>query len=237
MKLSIIIPIYNEKETIEEIISRIEKIELKNIKKEIILIDDFSKDGTRELLKKYTKKYIVLFHPKNKGKGSAIKTGLKEATGDIILIQDADLEYSPEDYPSLLKPILSNETSVVYGSRFMGFNLTSKFKTKSTILPLHFIGNKFLSFITQLLFFSKITDMETCYKVFRKDVIKNLDIKSNHFNMEPEITARILKKRINIKELPISYNPRSIKEGKKINWKDGIQAIYTLFYWRFAKSS
>ena len=143
------------------------------------------------------------------------------------------MEYSPEDYPSLLKPILSNETSVVYGSRFMGFNLTSKFKTKSTILPLHFIGNKFLSFITQLLFFSKITDMETGYKVFKKEALNNIKLKATRFDFEPEITAKFLKKGMKIKEVPITYSPRKFDEGKKITWKDGMKALYYLLKYRF----
>jgi len=231
--LSIIVPIYNEEKTILNVLDRLENVKF-GLKKEIVIIDDGSKDNSKQLVEEYIKnkgkKLTLKFLSKeNGGKGSAIKEGIKLSTGDIITIQDADMEYNPEDYAELIKPILEGKESVVYGSRFL--------KDHEPLYRIYYVGNKFLTFLTKLLYRAKITDMETCYKVFRKDVIKNLDIKSNHFNMEPEITARILKKRINIKELPISYNPRSIKEGKKINWKDGIQAIYTLFYWRFAKSS
>ena len=236
MKLSIIIPVFNEENTIKEIIVKVMTVKLpRKLAKEIIVVDDNSMDGSFDILKA-VKGIKLLRHKKNMGKGAAIRTGIQKSTGDVIIIQDADLEYDPNDYPRLLKPILDGKYDVVYGTRLKNYPIKF-FGAKHTPFLTHYIGNKLLSFATRIMYGSKITDMETCYKVFRKDVIKNLDIKSNHFNMEPEITARILKKRINIKELPISYNPRSIKEGKKINWKDGIQAIYTLFYWRFAKSS
>lgn len=226
MKLSIIIPVFNEKNTILEILNRVEKAELpNNLEKEIIIIDDFSIDGTRELLKGLENKYKIIYQEKNFGKGAAVKRGFKEASGDIILIQDADLEYNPEEYKKLLGPILKGEASVVYGSRF-----TEKHKPK---YKLFYWGNKFLSFLFSILYGQKISDMETCYKVFKKEVVKNINTKSNRFNFEPEITAKIIKAGHKIKEVPISYNGRSFKEGKKINWQDGISAIFSLIKYRF----
>lgn len=227
MKLSIIIPVYNEEKTLIDILGKTKRVEL-GVKKEIIIVDDFSTDGTREKLKKINDKdIIVLFHDKNRGKGSAIRTALKKVTGDVIIIQDADLEYNPEEYPRLLKPIVDGVADVVYGERF------SLLDKKDIFLPSHYLGNKFLSFLTRLIYSQKVTDMETCYKVFKKEVIKDIKLKSNRFNIEPEITAKLLKKGYKIHEIPISYYPRSKKEGKKINWKDGVVAMYTLFKYRF----
>lgn len=226
MKLSIIIPAYNEKETILKLLKIVEGVNIGKIKKEIIIIDDFSTDGTRNSLKKI-KNHKVFFHDINKGKGSAIRTGLKYATGDMIIIQDADLEYDPNEYLKLLKPILEGKTKVVYGSRFLG----KKFKVlgkNSTILPLHFIGNKLLSITTSILYLVKLTDMETCYKVFKREVVEHMKLKAKRFDFEPEITTKIIRRGYKILEVPIKYNPRNFKEGKKITWKDGVRAIYYL---------
>jgi glycosyltransferase involved in cell wall biosynthesis len=195
------------------------------LEKEIILIDDYSTDGTKDLYPQLP--YKVLYHKMNLGKGAALRTGLKEATGDIIIIQDADLEYNPEDYKPLVNLITTNKADVVYGSRFANKNNNKNF------LILSFIANKFLTFITRILFNTKLTDMETCYKAFRADIIKDIEIKSNRFDFEPEITAKILKKNIRFLETPISYNARSVDEGKKIGWKDGLQAIKALIKYRF----
>jgi len=223
MKLSIIIPVYNEKNTILEVLNRVEKVDA-GMKKEIIIVDDYSTDGTREILKKLTK-YKILYHDKNMGKGSAIRTGLRHSTGDILLIQDADLEYKPEEYPVLLKPILDGKAEVVYGSRFL-----QKHKPRYW---LNYQGNKLISLITRALFFQKITDMETCYKVFKADVIKRIKLKAKRFDFEPEITAKIMKKGYKIYEVPISYKCRSYAEGKKITWKDGLAALWHIIKYRF----
>jgi len=229
MKLSIIIPVYNEEKTIKKIIDKVEKVNLSNIKKELIIVNDGSNDNTLGEIKKLIKKYKnikFLNHEKNRGKGAAIITGLQNFTGEIITIQDGDLEYNPEDFKKLIKPILDKKTKVVYGSRFLG-------GIKGYIIPLHNFGNKILSLITRLLYFRKITDMETCYKMMTKEVIKNLNLRAKRFDFEPEITAKIIKKGYKIIEIPIFYNSRSFKEGKKITWKDGIKALYYLLKYRF----
>lgn len=229
MKLSIIIPVFNEKNTINQVISRVLKVPLKNIKKEIILVDDFSTDGTREIIRKIKNPLIKSFyHKKNLGKGAAIRTALKNASGDIIIIQDADLEYNPEEYPQLLKPILLRKSKVVYGARF-----TKKHTPKYRI---YYLGNILLTFITNLLYNSKINDMETCYKVFKAEVMRGIELKSKGFEFEPEITAKILNKGYKIYEVPITYKSRTITEGKKISWKDGIKAIYYLIKYRFSNN-
>ena len=227
-KLSIIIPVYNEEKTITEVISRVLKVPLNNIKKELIIVDDFSTDKTREVLDKIKSNNIKLFyHQKNLGKGSAIRTALRHVTGDIILIQDADLEYNPEDYPKLISPILDKKTKVVYGTRL------SYIKShKRNMYWLHYFGNWVLTLITNLLFSSRLTDMETCYKVFTKDVIDNIKLKSRRFDFEPEITAKILKTGHKIYEIPISFQARNFDEGKKITWRDGIKALYSLIKYR-----
>ena len=227
LKLSVIIPAYNEEKTINDVISAVLKVPLKNIKKEAIIVDDFSTDNTRNILKKIRAKNIkIFFHERNLGKGSAIRTALKHATGDIILVQDADLEYNPEEYPKLLEPIINNKAKVVYGVRF-----TKQHKPRYII---YYLGNLVLTFITNLLYNSKIRDMETGYKVFDKEVIKNIELKARKFDFEPEITAKILKKGYKIYEVPVSYLSRSVKEGKKIGWKDGLEAIYYLVKYKFS---
>ena len=234
MKISIIIPVYNEEKTISKILDKIADLNFreidKKIKKEIIIVNDGSKDKSEKIIKQYlsnnTKQNEFIYIKKeNQGKGSALRKGFEIASGDIITIQDADLEYNPEDFKKLINPIIKGKEKVIYGSRFL-----KKHKQKYRI---YFFGNKFLSFLTKILYNARITDMETCYKVFRKDVIKSLDLKSNKFDIEPEITSKILRKRIKIKEIPISYSPRSIEEGKKIGWRDGLVAIFVLIKNRF----
>jgi glycosyltransferase involved in cell wall biosynthesis len=229
MKLSIIIPVYNEKDTLLKILGKVKKVNLGKVKKEIILIDDCSSDGTREIIKKIKGNNIVkIFHEKNKGKGGAVKAGIKNATGDIIIIQDADLEYDPRDYVNVIKPIVNGEVKVVYGSRILHKN----YKYSHFCF---FLGGRLVSFMTNLLFFSRLTDEPTCYKCFRSDLIKNIKINGNKFEWEPEVTAKILKKGIKIKEVPIRYYPRDRDHGKKIKWYDGLDAIWTLIKYRFKK--
>ena len=223
-KITILIPVFNEKNSLLELLKKVEELDF-NLEKEIILIDDFSTDGTKELYENISHK--VLYHECNQGKGAALRTGIKEASGDIIIIQDADLEYNPSDYLPLVELIKNNEADVVYGSRF------ADQRNNGNFLLLSFIANKTLTLLTNILFGAKLTDMETCYKAFRKEFIKNINIKSNRFDFEPEITAKVLKQKVRFKELPISYNARTNEEGKKIGWKDGVQAIFTLIKFRF----
>ena len=229
-KVTILMPVYNEVSTIHEIIAKVNAVELPGVSaRELIIIDDGSKDGTREILQEMTptETLKIYFHAHNMGKGAALRTGLHYATGDIILIQDADLEYDPGEYPELLKPILDGRADVVYGSRMTGAKVRRDFNF------LHFVGNKFLTLLTNILYNTILTDMETCYKVFRADVIKNINIKSNRFNFEPEITAKVLKRKYKLYEMPISYYGRDFSEGKKITWRDGFSAVWTLVKYRF----
>ncbi|MEK6876048.1 MAG: glycosyltransferase family 2 protein [Nanoarchaeota archaeon] len=229
MKLSIIMPVYNEEKTILKVISRVKNARLWNIKKEIIVVDDFSRDGTRKLLERLQDRRLkVFFHEKNRGKGAAIRTALKHATGDIMLIQDADLEYNPKEYKKLLKPIINGKAKVVYGSR-----LASIRKNLKKMYKLHYFGNLFLTVITSALYGAEITDMETGYKVFKREVIKNMSLKAKRFDFEPEITAKILKKGYKITEVPIDFMGRKFSEGKKITWKDGVKALLYLIKYRF----
>lgn len=226
MFLSIIIPIYNEKDTILELLNRIEKVGLKK-EYEILMIDDGSTDGTREILEKIKNEnnYKVLFKEKNSGKGESLKLGFKKAVGQYVIVQDADLEYDPKDYLKLLEEISKHKKTVVYGSRFMG-----EYKDMSS---LHYFGNQLLTFITNLLYGVKLTDMETCYKLFPRELIQSLKLRASRFEFEPEVTAKILKKGYKIVEVPISYAGRSHSEGKKITWKDGFSAIFSLVKYRF----
>ncbi len=227
MKLSIVVPVYNEKNTILKII---EKVKALDIEKEIIIVDDCSTDGTCELLKeKLDGKYSVriFYHITNQGKGSALRTGFKNVKGEIITIQDADLEYEPEELKDLIKPITDGFADVVYGSRLSGG------KPQRTYLFWHLVGNKFLTLITNLLYNTTISDMETCYKVMTKRVLDSLNLKSRRFNIEPEITAKIFKQHYKVYEMPISYYGRDYLEGKKICWRDGFSAMWTLIKYRF----
>jgi glycosyltransferase involved in cell wall biosynthesis len=222
MKLSIIIPVYNEKNTILETLNRVKMADTCSFEKEIIIIDDFSTDGSREILNKLEREYKIIYHQKNQGKGAALRSGFAAATGDIVLIQDADLEYNPKEYLKLLEPILKGEADVVYGSRFMGS------EPKRAMYFWHYVGNRFLTFLSNLFTDLNLTDMETGYKVFSKFVVETIlpELKSNDFGIEPELTARVAKHKFRIYEVGISYSGRSYKEGKKINWKDGLKAIW-----------
>lgn len=234
MKLSVIVPVYNEVNTIDQILSKILSVKIKDVNMEVIIVDDFSTDGTRgKLLKIRDGRVKVFFHERNKGKGSAVRMGLQHAAGDIIIFQDADLEYDPSDYEKLIRPIIENKTDVVYGSRFAGKSLRTLGHGR-LLLPVHYIGNKILSFITSVLYGRRLTDMETGYKVFRNGVIKNLRLTAERFEIEPEITAKLLKRRIKIHEVPISYSARDFSEGKKITWRDGVKAAWWLIKYKFA---
>lgn len=232
MLLSIIIPVFNEEKTIQELLKRVSRAKLPNkILSEIIVINDGSTDQTLKILKKI-KIIKLLNHQKNSGKGAAIRTGLNFAKGDIIIIQDADLEYNPNDFSKLLQPIINNESKIVYGTRLINYPLRIWGKNK-TALPTHLIANWVLTFMTNMIYGSNITDMETCYKVFKKEVLKNFSLNSNGFEIEPEITAKVLKKGYLIYEVPIKVTPRTKKEGKKIKSIDGFKAIWALFKYRF----
>jgi dolichol-phosphate mannosyltransferase len=233
MKLSIIIPVFNEENTISQILDLVKEVKLPNgLKKEVIIVNDASTDATTKIIEKKENFFEYVEHINNEGKGSAVKDGIKKSTGDILIIQDADLEYDPKYYSILLEPILTNKCKVVYGTRLKKYPLKI-WGSGKTVLPTHLIANKFLTFLTNLLYGSKLTDMETCYKVFTKDVISSISLKAKRFDFEPEITAKILKKGIVIFEVPIVVNPRTYSEGKKIGFLDGIIAIWTIIKYRF----
>ncbi|MGD0883034.1 MAG: glycosyltransferase family 2 protein [Acidimicrobiales bacterium] len=225
--LSVIVPVYNERVTVAEVIRRIRAVDLP-VDIEVIVVDDGSSDGTEKVLTALGDSTVrVLTHPVNRGKGAAIRTGMASARGDLLLVQDADLEYDPEDWPRLLEPILRGKARVVYGSRFTG--------ERKNMMPLHWIGNRFLSLVTNVLYSSTMSDMETCYKLFDRQVLEGITIESDKFDFEPEITAKVLRRGFRIYEVPISYAGREMSEGKKITWRDGIGAVRALIKYRFTR--
>ena len=225
MKLSVVIPVYNEKKTLSELICRVEAVKLE---KEIIIVDDASTDGTRDLLKKYEgqERFKVIYQSKNAGKGSALRAGFDKAEGEIIIVQDGDLEYNPKEYPLLLEPILDGRADVVYGSRFLG-------GTHRVFFFWHYVGNKVLTTLSNMCTNLCLTDMETGYKVFRRTVLDSFILKCNRFGFEPEFTSKVARHAFRVYEVPISYSGRGYEEGKKINWKDGVAALWFIFRFRF----
>ncbi len=226
-KLSVVVPVFNERNTLVEILRRMRAVELPDgIEREIIVVDDGSNDGTRDVLNQLGDSTVrVVMHEANLGKGAAVRTGFAHATGDYVLVQDADLEYDPEDWPKLLNPVLRGRARVVYGSRFTG--------ERRNMLLLHWMGNRFLSMTTNVLYNTTLSDMETCYKLFDRDLVDKMKLQSNRFDIEAEITAKVLKRGIRIYEVPISYSGREFDEGKKITWRDGFSALWTLVKYRF----
>jgi glycosyltransferase involved in cell wall biosynthesis len=225
VKLSVVIPVYNERHTVEEILDRVRAVP---IDKEIIVIDDFSSDGSREFLKGIAGPDVkVFFHDKNRGKGAALRTGFGHAVGEYVIVQDADLEYDPQEYLKLMQVVVDEKATAVYGSRFLG--------KPENMRTLNLWANRFLTLLTRFLYSADISDMETCYKLLRLDLVKEISIESDRFNFEPEITAKLLRRGARIWEVPISYDGRSISRGKKITWLDGLSAITTLVKYRFKK--
>ncbi len=228
-KLTVLMPVFNEAKTVEEILHAVDAADAAGLEKELIIVDDGSTDGTREILERLDglrSDTRVCFHAQNMGKGAALRTALNYATGDIVIIQDADLEYDPQEYAELLRPILAGRADVVYGSRVRGGKPVQDFSL------LYLWGNRFVTLVANLLYGSALTDMETCYKVFRADVIKNIHIRANRFEFEPEVTAKVLRRGHKIVEVPISYFSRPKAEGKKLSWRDGFGALWTLLKYR-----
>jgi glycosyltransferase involved in cell wall biosynthesis len=224
-KLSVIVPVFDERNTVVEIVRRMRAVDLP-VDLEILIVDDGSTDGTRDVLRQLADSTVrVITHERNQGKGAAIRSGLEQLTGDLVLVQDADLEYDPEDWPKLLNPILRGKAQVVYGSRFTG--------ERRNMLFLHWVGNRFLSLVTNVLYNTTLSDMETCYKLFDRSVLQGIKLRAMRFEFEPEVTAKILRRGIRIYEVPISYTGREFDEGKKITWLDGFVALWTLVKYRF----
>jgi glycosyltransferase involved in cell wall biosynthesis len=222
--LSVVMPVYNERKTIDEIITRVLSVPLRI---ELVVVDDCSTDGTRDRLVQLRKEYgfQLLLQERNQGKGAALRRGFSAVTGDLVVIQDADLEYSPEEFPQLVELIVDGRADVVYGSRFLGRH--------RVFLYTHYLGNRLLTFLTNVLYNTMLTDMETCYKVMRREVLDGLELKSNGFGIEPELTAKIFKRGYRVYEVPITYDGRGYEEGKKIGWKDGVVALWVLLKYRF----
>ena len=221
-KLSIVIPVYNERELLPVVIQKVEEVRLPgNLSREIILVDDFSTDGTREVLRSIEQQrpdLTVICHKKNRGKGAALRTGFSQVTGDLVLIQDADLEYDPQEYPQLIKPLIDGKADVVYGSRFTG-------ESHRVLYFWHSVGNKFLTLLSNMFSNINLTDMECCYKLFRREVLEQVELTEDRFGFEPEVTAKVSAMGARIYEVPVSYDGRTYAEGKKINWKDGFSAL------------
>jgi glycosyltransferase involved in cell wall biosynthesis len=223
-KLTVVVPVYNERTTVAEVLRRVRAVELP-LEREVIVVDDGSTDGTGAVLSQLGDSTVrVLRHAENRGKGAAIRTALEHASGDLVIIQDADLEYDPEDWPRLLAPVLKGRASVVYGSRFTG--------ERRNMLFTHWVGNRLLSMVTNVLYNTTLSDMETCYKLFRTEVLADLRIEADRFDVEPELTAKVLRRGIRIYEVPISYAGREFHEGKKITWRDGLVALWVLVKYR-----
>ena len=222
MKVSVVIPVFNERGTTEQIVNAVRAAPLENI--EIIVVDDASTDGTQEVLKEKISSLVdrIIYQPRNCGKGAALRAGFAAASGDVILVQDADLEYNPADYPTLLEPIFSGKADAVFGSRFMGG------RPHRILYFWHMVGNRFLTLLSNMFTNLNLTDLETCYKAFRAALLKNLDLRENRFGFDPEVTAKLAKSRYRIYEVGISYSGRTYSEGKKVNWKDGFRAIYAI---------
>lgn len=233
MLLSVIIPVYNEKQTLEALVEKVRAVDLSelNLTLEIVVIDDCSQDGTLEVAKRLDKegKIRLVGHAQNQGKGAALHTGFQEARGDIFLIQDADLEYDPDEYPKLLRPIINGKADVVFGSRFMGG------EPHRVLYFWHYVGNKFLTLLSNMTTNLNLTDMETCYKVFRAEVVRSITLEEKRFGFEPEVTAKIARSGCRIFEVGISYTGRTYGEGKKINWKDGVRALWCIIKYKFSK--
>lgn len=222
MKVSVVIPVFNERGTIEQIVNAVRSAPVENI--EIIVVDDASTDGTQDVLKEKISAMAdrIIYQPRNYGKGAALRAGFAAATGDVILVQDADLEYNPGDYPTLLEPIFSGKADAVFGSRFMGG------QPHRVLYFWHMVGNRFLTLLSNMFTNLNLTDLETCYKAFRAPLLKSLNLRENRFGFEPEVTAKLARTRCRIYEVGISYNGRTYSEGKKVNWKDGFHAIYAI---------
>ena len=226
-KLSVIVPVFDERNTVVEIVRRMRAVDLP-VELEIVIVDDGSTDGTRDVLRQLGDSTVrVITHEANRGKGAAIRSGLAQVHGDLVLVQDADLEYDPEDWPKLLAPILKGKARVVYGSRFTG--------ERRNMLFLHWVGNRFLSLTTNVLYNTTLSDMETCYKLFDRELLDSITLRAQRFEFEPEVTAKILRRGIRIYEVPISYTGREVDEGKKITWRDGFAALYALVKYRFVE--